>query len=240
LEVADDRGFLDDKALAIGHLDPQSGALKTYPIQQNADGWGPLAQATDGSLWIITAQFDSHTGTTTSIGVKHFDPRTGAFTTFTITPTFPKFESADIPLDFPDVTYPPEVLAGPPVADSPMITPASDGGVWVLCEGHSPDGFISYPVHIAPTGAQEVYLAPDGGSVVALAPGPDNKLWVIYYDVTAIPHYVLGQLTASGGITPAGRLTNSQPNYLTIGPDHRIWMTLAWNPNTIERADLPQ
>ena len=25
-----------------------------------------------------------------------------------------------------------------------MITAASDGGVWVLCKGHSPDGFMMF------------------------------------------------------------------------------------------------
>lgn len=239
LEVVDDRGFLDNSITAIGHLDPQTQTLTTYPVQQQpSEGYGPLVQATDGKLWIITAQHDASEPITTSIGVKHFDPKTDTITTFTIAPTFPKAESTLFPFPLPDVTYPPAVMAGPPVADSPMLTPASDGGIWVLCEGYSPDGFISYLVHISPTGAQMVSLAPDGGSVVAFAPGAKNTFWVIYYDPTVSPHYVLGQLNASGAITPIGRLTDSQPNYLTVGPDQHLWITTSYS-NIIERVDLP-
>ena len=240
LEIVDNQGLFDDRIQAIGQLDPQTGTLKTYPVQPLYGGWGPMAQATDGSLWIITAQINGSGPATKSIGVRHFDPKTGAVTTFTIVPTFPTFESTAIPLQFPDVTYPPAVIAtGGPVADSPMITPASDGGVWVLCEGHASDGFISYPVHISPTGKQKVYLAPDNGSVVALLPGSEKQLWVVYYDPTISPHYILGQLSSSTGFTPIGRFTDSQqPLYLTIGADQHFWMTTEWS-NIIQEVELP-
>lgn len=238
LEEVDDRGLFNDHLLALKHFHPQTGQLDTFPITLTSNAWGPLVQATDGSLWIITAQLNAAAGITTSIGVNHFDPQTGTATSFPIAPTFPKFESTSIPLQFPDVTYPPAVMAGPPVADSPMLTPAADGGVWVLCEGHAADGFISYPVHISPTGRQTVALAPDGGSVVAMLPDTKTILWVVYYDPTISPHFLLGQLSASGSITPVGRLTDSQPRYLAVGAGQHLYMTTAWSSNTLERVDL--
>lgn len=254
LEVVDNQGLFDDRIQAVGQLDPQTGTLKTYPVQPLDGAWGPLVQATDGTLWTLTAQINGSGPTTKSIGVRHFAPKTGEITTFPIAPTFPKFEPTvpagevdgngrpvtSFPLQFPDVTYPPAVIAtGPPVADSPMITPASDGGVWVLCEGHAADGFISYPAHISPTGKQKVYLAPDNGSVVALLPGSEKQLWVVYYDPTISPHYILGQLSPSTGFTPIGRFTGSQqPLYLTIGADQHFWMTTEWS-NIIEEVEVP-
>jgi hypothetical protein len=86
---------------------------------------------------------------------------------------------------------------------------------------------------------QKNYMAPDGGSVVAILPGSHQEPWVIYYDEKVSPHYVLGQLSMKGGITPVGRLTDNMPRYMAVGPDHHLWVTTAY-PNTIERVDLPQ
>ena len=104
LEVVQNFDFLSNLIVAIGHLDPQTGTLKSYPVAQGSVGWGPLIQATDGTLWIISAVPDPGTPITDSIGVQHFDPTTGAVVNFTITPAFPKFESSEIPLEFPDVS----------------------------------------------------------------------------------------------------------------------------------------
>ena len=253
LEVVDDQGLFNERALALGQFHPQTGQLGTFPVSPTAGGWGPLVQATDGRLWSLTAQVDAAAGITTSIGVNRFDPQTGSVRTVRIKPTFPTFVPTVPPgtvdgngnpvtsfgIQFPDVTFPPAVEAGPPVADSPMLTPAADGGVWVLCEGHAADGFISYPVHIAPTGRQTIVLAPHGGSVIAMLPDTAQTLWVVYYDATISPHFILGQLSANGGIMPVGRLTNSQPRYLAVGAGHQLWMTTAWSANTLERVDLP-
>ena len=68
---------------------------------------------------------------------------------------------------------------------------------------------------------------------------PLAEVWVVSYDATISPHFVLGQLSANGGITPVGRLTNSQPRSMAVGAGHQLWMTTAWSANTLERVDLP-
>src|SRR5258708_1619604 len=47
--------FLSGESLAMGHLDPRTGVLKSYP--ENVKGCcGPLVQANDRKLWMLTAQ----------------------------------------------------------------------------------------------------------------------------------------------------------------------------------------
>src|SRR5260370_35007811 len=101
----------------MGNLDPRTGVLKSYP--ENVKGCcGPLVQANDGKLWMLTAQINAADGITTSIGVAHFDPATGITTPFAIRPTFPAAQTLSRQL--PDVAYPPSaIISGSPTANSP-------------------------------------------------------------------------------------------------------------------------
>src|SRR5579864_5495270 len=194
--------FTDYYDSLIGSIDPQTGAINTYPatITYTVGSYSytypaypfDLTVGPDGALWFTP--YYSY------LGIGRFDPVTHNSTT--INPALN--------------TCPSRIVTG------------SDQNLWYLDQcGHSVGANYVYDVvRITTVGVATVFPMPNSNNFLEdIASGPDGNLWVTDYN-----NHDIYRVTTAGAVTQfsliQGALPNQvigQPGEITGGPDGNLW-----------------